>query len=134
MPLDFERLALLGYSYDREAVPGTAWQVTTYWRVLQAGETPLAIFLHLLDADHAVRASWDGFYVAPAGLQQGDLIIHLHELDLPSDLGPGTWRVEVGLYSPQTLHRFPLAIKRAVSVPIERAPYDRALLRPLTVE
>jgi 4-amino-4-deoxy-L-arabinose transferase-like glycosyltransferase len=133
MPLHFERLALLGYSYDREVTPGAAWQVTTYWRVLQADAAPLAIFVHLLDSDHAVRAGWDGFYVATAGLQEGDRIAHLHTLALPTDLAAGTWRVEVGIYSPQTLERFPLWIERGAALS-EQAPYDRALLRSLTVE
>ena len=135
MPLDFQRLALLGYSYDGETgAPGSAWQVTTYWEVLEADAAPLAIFLHLLDGDNAVRASWDGFYVAPAGLQEGDQIIHLHELPLPADLTPGTWRVEAGVYSPQTLERLPLRVGREGPAPFGRAPADRALLRPLTVE
>ena len=140
LPLDFQRLALLGYSYEREAVQaGSEWQVTTYWRVLRQDAGPLALFLHLLDRNSAVRASWDGLYVSPAGLQEGDLLIHLHTLSLPADLAPGAWRVEVGVYSPLTLERLPLHTgtgeaalpERALS---ERAPYDRALLRALTVE
>ncbi len=135
MPLDFQRLALLGYSYEQETVEaGTAWRLTTYWRMLQADPAPLAIFVHLLDGNHAVRASWDGFYVATAGLQEGDVIVHLHTLSLPADLSPGAWRVEAGVYSPQTLERLPLHIGTQALAPPERAPYDRALLRPLTVE
>lgn len=129
MPLNFQRLALLGYRYGPEARPGAEWQVTTYWRVLRADAAPLAVFVHLIDGDQVVRASWDGFQVAAAGLQEGDLIVHLHTLSLPADLAPGTWRVEVGIYSPQTLERLPLYLASA-----ERAPYDRALLRSLTVD
>jgi 4-amino-4-deoxy-L-arabinose transferase-like glycosyltransferase len=144
MPLDYGRLALLGYSYGEEAArAGQEWQVTTYWQVLQADASPLAVFVHVLDGTNAVRASWDGFYIAPAGLQEGDLLIHIHALALPNDLPAGEWRVELGVYSPVTLERLPLyidsgevALGQARTEPAfyERAPYDRALLRPLIVE
>jgi hypothetical protein len=81
-----------------------------------------------------VRASWDGFHVSPANLQEGDLLIHLHMLSLPADLAPGAWRVEVGVYSPLTLERLPLHTGAGEAALSERAPYDRALLRALTVE
>jgi 4-amino-4-deoxy-L-arabinose transferase-like glycosyltransferase len=143
MPLDYGRLALLGYSYGDEARAGEAWQVTTYWRVLQADAAPLAVFVHVLDDANAVRASWDGFHVAPAGLREGDLVIHVHAIALPDDLPAGEWRVELGVYSPVTLERLPLTIDSGEMPPVgasdqraffERAPYDRALLRDLVVK
>lgn len=138
MPLDYGRLVLLGYSYNGEAGAGQEWQVTTYWRVLHADPAPLAVFVHVLDDANTVRASWDGFYIAPAGLQEGDLLIHVHALALPDELPAGEWRVELGVYSPVTLERLPLTLgNREMALgqgSTERAPYDRALLRALTVE
>jgi hypothetical protein len=132
LPLDFGRqLALLGYQYDRSSAKGgEAWRVTTYWRVAAADGSPRAIFLHVLDEANAVWSGWDGLYVAPEALQPGDVFLHHHTLALPVDLPPGTLRVEIGVYAPDTLKRLPLF----TGTGDETAPHDRALLRPLLVE
>lgn len=130
MPLDFQRLALLGYTYEQErAQPGQVWRMTTYWQVREDGADPLALFVHVLDADNQVRAGWDGLYVSQETWQAGDLLIHVHTLTLPSELSAGMQRVEVGVYSPVTQQRLALSVEGQGP-----APYDRALLQPLTVE
>lgn len=132
LPVAFgERLELLGYAYERgPAHAGDTWRVTTYWRVLDAQHSPLAIFFHILDDNNAVRAGWDGLYVAPETWQSGDVVVHVHTLALPADLEPGMQRVEVGVYSPETLQRLSLSTGDGETT----APYDRALLTPLRIE
>ncbi len=129
VPVRFGHLAFLGYAYaqDRASV-GETWQMTTYWRVLTAESSPLAIFCHVLDDANQVRAGWDGLYVSPESWEAGDTFVHQHTLVLPADLLPGSYRIEVGVYSPVTLVRLPLYTGDTT------APYDRALLAPLHVE
>jgi 4-amino-4-deoxy-L-arabinose transferase-like glycosyltransferase len=131
LPLDFgHRLAFLAYAYDRtEARGGETWRITTYWRVLDADSAPLAIFVHVLDDANQVRAGWDGLYVSPESWQEGDILVHLHTLDLPPDMPAGTQRVELGVYSPVTLERLVLFPGDGG----EPVPYNRVLLSPLTV-
>ncbi|MBN1643015.1 MAG: glycosyltransferase family 39 protein [Anaerolineae bacterium] len=127
-PIAFgERLSLLGYRYARDdAAPGETWELTTYWAVTASDPSPLALFLHVLDDQNAVRAGWDGLYVSTESWATGDLFIHRHALALPSDLPSGVLRVEVGVYSPVTLARLPVLPGDG-----SRAPHDRALLAPL---
>jgi hypothetical protein len=132
LPLNFgHRLALLGHAYERDrAAGGEAWQMTTYWRVLDADSAPLTIFIHVLDDTNAVRSGWDGLYVSTESWEAGDVFVHMHTLTLPADLPPGKQRVEVGVYSPVTLDRLALFTGEGETT----APYDRALLPPLAIE
>ena len=124
------RLSFLGYRVDAERVaPGNEWELTTFWRVLDADSGPLAIFVHVLDRDNAVRAGWDGLYVSTDSWQDQDLVIHLHVLTLPADLALDTYRVEIGVYSPQTLQRLSIYTDQAG----QTAPHARVLLAPLVV-
>jgi hypothetical protein len=132
LPVDVgHRLSLLGYAYERGgAEAGTAWQVTTFWRVQDPASRPLAVFVHVLDDANGVRAGWDGLYVSPETWQAGDRFAHVHTLMLPADTPKGVLRVEIGVYSPVTLERLTLY---AADGDIT-APYGRALLRALVIE
>jgi len=77
-----------------------------------------------------VRAGWDGLYVATTHWQRDDIVVHVHQLQVPSDLAPGLHRVELGVYSPRTLERLPLYLGRDAAT----APHARALLAPLRIE
>jgi hypothetical protein len=87
------------------------------------------VFVHVLDDSNQVRAGWDGLYVSPATWQEGDILVHQHTVHL-SDLHPGTYRIEIGAYSPITLERLPIH----TGVGGEVAPYARVLLASLPIE
>jgi hypothetical protein len=130
LPLQFgDRLRFLGYWADRDQVaPGEQWRVVTCWRVSDANSDPLALFVHVLDDANSVRASRDELEVSTAGWQQGDVLIHIHQLAIPGDLS-GTQRVELGVYSPVTMVRLPLYTGSG-----DPAPYNRVLLDSLIVQ
>jgi hypothetical protein len=131
LPTQVGHLDLLGYRYSAEqAAPGEPWTVTTYWRVRQAERDPLSIFVHVLDDGNQVRAGWDGLYVSPETWQEGDTLVHRHTVYLPTDLSPGTYRIEIGIYSPVTLQRLPIHTGYDGGL----APYARVLLAPLPIE
>lgn len=129
--VDFgHRLSLLGYAYDApQGAGGAPWRISTYWRVLSSQSDPLAVFVHVLDDANEVRAGWDGLYVSTESWAEGDVFLHLHTLVLPSELSTGTYRVELGVYSPVTLERLPLSVPGEA----ETAPQGRALLAPLAI-
>jgi hypothetical protein len=128
------RLSFLGYSYSaRNAASGTEWQATTYWQVIEsspdeAGE-PLAIFVHALDDASTVLAGWDGLHAAVTSWQPGDVFVQVHALHLPADVPSGSYRVELGVYSPVSLERLPIYTDQGTAT----APHSRLLLAPLEV-
>jgi hypothetical protein len=132
LPLDFgHRLALLGYTYEQDlAAKGTTWNMTTYWRVSDASSQPLVLFVHLLDQDNQVKAGWDALHVSTQSWIAGDIFAQVHTLQVPPDVPGDTLRVELGVYSPVTLERLFLYTSSGENL----APYNRALLRPLSVQ
>jgi len=135
LPADVgNRLSFLGYSYGRSgAARGAEWQVTTYWQVLEStpdkANEPLALFVHVLDDANGVLSGWDGLHAAVKSWVPGDVYVQIHTLYLPADTPSGTYRVELGVYSPVSLERLPIYTGQGDTT----APHSRLLLAPLQV-
>lgn len=109
-----------GYTLERTAAGLTLY---TYWRVDPSytpsaprpvevlSGTPLSLrfFAHLLNPDGTVRASGDRLDVDPATLRSGDTFVQLFALALPAGTPPADYLLQVGLYTPPTGARVPLA-------------------------
>jgi len=124
LPASFDGyLALVGVEWlEREATPGGRLSLLTVWRVESPPPGPLKVFVHLLDAGGRLRAQHDGLQSPPRGWSPGDLILQKHVLDLPGDLEPGDYTLQVGLY-------------RAPDGPrLSACGTDRLVLTPITVE
>jgi hypothetical protein len=88
---------------------GQPLPLTLYWRAVGPTPADLTVFVHLVDAEGRTVAQADG---PPAGGKQpssdwvaGEIVIDPRTVDLPADLGPGTYRLHVGFYDPATLQR-----------------------------
>jgi 4-amino-4-deoxy-L-arabinose transferase-like glycosyltransferase len=104
------RWVLINYQVrPTEARPGDSIRVLTYWRVTQADDSPLVMFTHLLGLDGRLIAQDDRLDVAPETLHVGDEFVQTHRVVLPGDAPAGTYRVRIGLYSPVTSVRVPVA-------------------------
>jgi 4-amino-4-deoxy-L-arabinose transferase-like glycosyltransferase len=104
------RWTLTGYmTQPPQAQPGDDVRVLTYWRVTRADASPLVMFTHLLEPDGKLVAQEDRLDVAPETLHAGDEFMQTHRVTLPGDAQPGIWRIAVGLYSPVTQVRVPVA-------------------------
>ncbi|MBL7183318.1 MAG: hypothetical protein ISS50_02585, partial [Anaerolineae bacterium] len=126
LPLNFNhQVAFLGYEHISIA-PDGAIELLTYWRVLQAVDPPLAIFVHLLDAHSVVVGSYDGLSVPPTSWEPGDVFIQWHRLSVEATAPAGEYQVELGLYSPATMQRLPIFQEG-------QAVADRLLLSPIRV-
>jgi len=111
-----DRLRLTSYDLAGARIrPGQEMTVTLFWHAVTA-TAPLSadytVFTHLRDAaDHTVAQAdalpLAGFYRTSAW-QVGEILNDTHRLTLPADLKPGTYRIIVGLYDPQTGQRLPL--------------------------
>ncbi|MCB9159710.1 MAG: hypothetical protein H6644_07615 [Caldilineaceae bacterium] len=90
---------------------GDTVQVDTTWQALAPIASDLTAFLHVLDREGRLVAQHDG---APDGFVPTSVwmpVLPLEEtvaVDLPADLDPGTYRLFLGLYDPETLVRVPV--------------------------
>jgi hypothetical protein len=80
--------------------------INTYWRVTDRLQPPVTVFVHLLDQNGHIVAQDDRFGAAARMLEPGDLIVQRHLLQSEAPLPPGTYRIAIGLYNPDTLNRF----------------------------
>lgn len=93
--------ALAGYELAGTTIaPGQTVELVTYWRMEKTVEPPLAVFVHLLDADGAILSQWDGWPVAMSGLETGDIVVLSHPLPVPEGTAACTCTLQLGLYRP----------------------------------
>jgi len=103
LPLDLNGLSLLGWETDRVAVKsGEAIDLFTYWEVAQPIASPLKIFVHVSAPDGKIVAQWDGLDVNVGTLEPHDIFVQRHRIDLPGDLPPGSYRISIGAYHPDS--------------------------------
>ncbi len=126
LPVDFERVELLGYALAGAMSPDDRLVLVTYWRVKQPIDRPLTLFVHLLDAAGVNRAGEDRCDVWHDNLQVGDVFAQVQEVAWNNDLAVGVYQVELGWYDPATMLRLPVRVGG-------QAVADRALLSPVEV-
>lgn len=99
---------LLGVVLDNEAADKLAVQLL--WRPLQATEQYGKVFVHLIDGNERLVAQHDGAPVngayPTAVWQPGTIIQDEHILQLDGDLAAGPYRLEIGIYDPDSLQRW----------------------------
>jgi hypothetical protein len=123
-----ERIALVGYEVEADPdlglVPGAPLTVQLYWearRPLGDYKPVTYVFVHLLDAGGGLVTQHDG---PPAGgrypLQAwipGEVVRDAHPLVLPADMPPGTYRLQVGMYTWPDLDRLPAQDRTGAVLP-----------------
>ena len=81
------------------------------WQAEGASDVPYAVSVQLLDESGALRAQHDGQPGGGAfpttGWVQGEVLADTHQLDLPADLAPGSYRLIVRMYDPATFAVLP---------------------------
>lgn len=124
LPASFEgHVSLVGVDWiEGQGTPGGRLTLVTAWRVESPPSTPLKAFVHLLDANGQLQAQHDGLASPPQGWREGDLILQLHTLALPTDLEAGTYTLQVGVYWAPDGPR------------LSSSGADRLLLSPIEVE
>ena len=85
--------------------------LTLFWRAEGASAVPYAVSVQLLDESGSLRAQHDGQPGAGAfpttGWVQGEVLADTHQLELPADLTPGSYRLIVRMYDPATFAVLP---------------------------
>ncbi len=104
---DLGVIRLIGYDFSTERLaPGATLAVTLYWQAQREMLNDYKAFVHLLDASgrlavgsDAIPANWTR---PTTGWAAGEYVADLHTLVLPSNLPPGPYRLEVGMYDADT--------------------------------
>ncbi|MBM3135544.1 MAG: glycosyltransferase family 39 protein [Chloroflexi bacterium] len=114
-----DALALLGNSVERPAgaglilSPGQAITVTLLWQAKQPVGEDYTVFVHLLDRAGRRWAQHDaqplGNLYPTSRWATGEMVRDSHPLNLPADLPPGRYFLQVGLYRPATGARLPVS-------------------------
>jgi 4-amino-4-deoxy-L-arabinose transferase-like glycosyltransferase len=119
---------LLGYTPLGEGAvrPGAPLELLSYWRLHRQPAGELKMFVHLVDEAGRIVAQDDALDVVLDGLRPGDEVAQLHTLQLPPDLLPGRYALQLGLYDSATLARL------AVAVDADNGA-DRVLLHALEI-
>ncbi|HLH74447.1 MAG TPA: glycosyltransferase family 39 protein [Chloroflexota bacterium] len=105
---------LIGYDLSNPTPqPGDHLRLTLYWRAKgNSGETAYTVFAHALDSRNQIVAQQDhppGNGNDPTtGWVEGEYVTDYYDLALPSNLAPGMYSIEVGMYNPSTGQRLPV--------------------------
>ena len=101
--IDFgHSLELVGADVKPSVKAGNALGVTLYWRVLKdtgGQQLPLSLFVHVLNEQGEFAAGRDLLAFPTAGWRAGDVWIQQIDVPLPPDLKPGSYQLEIGVYS-----------------------------------
>jgi len=100
-----EMVSLEGYEM-RSAPAGQGMVVTLYWRALQSDLSDYFVYVRAVDGAGQIHARADsppvmGFWPT-SRWQAGQLVTDAQVLLRPAESNPGTYRLEVGMYDPQT--------------------------------
>ncbi|HSN76209.1 MAG TPA: glycosyltransferase family 39 protein [Anaerolineae bacterium] len=89
--------------------PGDTLTLALYWQAEQPVQQPFTVFTHLLDTNETVVVGQDNPPCRGAcpttTWQPGEVIRDEYTWRLPETLSAGRYRIQVGLYEPQTLAR-----------------------------
>jgi len=101
---------LLGYAVDpRDVHPGETMHLTLYWQAGFVGDKDYTVFVHVIDQDGRMWAgqdNWPQNGEFPTSLwMAGEFITDTYEIDLPPDIPPGAYQIEVGMYLLETMER-----------------------------
>lgn len=104
VPARFEnRLDLTGYQVEPSALkPGEWVRVWSYWRIVddtRGEQWPVAVFVHMLDAQGQFVAGRDLLAVPTAGWRTGDAWVQSQNFQVPTSAPPGVYPIEIGLYN-----------------------------------
>jgi hypothetical protein len=95
-----------------DPVPGEAWQVDLFWDAVAAPVDDYTVFVHLLDADGQIVAAHDGMpgenRFPTRAWKPGQIVSDGRQLNLPADLVPGSYQINVGMYLLETGERLPV--------------------------
>lgn len=104
-----DQFKLLGFHLDQSSVrPGDTIEVTLYWLALQEMDENYKVFVHLTDQEVTGLFSqsdrWPVYNFSPTTRwEPGEIVWDRHEIEIPLDLEPGSYRLDAGAYLLETM-------------------------------
>lgn len=113
-----DELALTNYAFDRWLLhAGEEFAVTLDWEALALPRKDYVVFVHLILPPEAVWAQRDdrpqGGEGRTSTWQRGQRVQDRFVIELPAEMPPGLYRVEIGLYDPETGERLKVGLSDA---------------------
>lgn len=102
-PFD-ERLKLAGYTIEQAT---DALLITLTWQAMETTPVDYTAFIHLLDSSGKIITQIDrppGGYPT-SDWRAGEIVTDQFLLEIPSDVNPGSYRLQTGFYDPVTIER-----------------------------
>jgi hypothetical protein len=142
IPIPFEAdfgqpplITLHGYDLSaQEAASGDTLTLTLFWRAL-TNEIPAnyTVFIHLVGPDEQIAAQGDGPPVygfrPTTGWRAEEVLVDEHLIPIPAVTPPGTYRLWIGLYDPDSSFR-PPPLFAGVVQPDGRLFLTEIIIRP----
>ena len=106
--------------------------VFLYWQAPQPISRSYKVFVQILNADGRLIAQDDSvpvLWTYPTDAWQGgEIVVDFHSIVLPTDVIPGTYTVQAGMYEEQTMQR--LSVLSSAGVVVD----DKAMLTKITLD
>jgi len=107
---------LVGYEVvNTQAQPGEQIEIVLYWQLRQDVHVDLDVFVHFESDEENGGAIWGQSNGNPACGEYptskwavGEVVNDLHIVTIDPDTPPGTYRISVGMYLPESNHRLPV--------------------------
>jgi hypothetical protein len=108
-----DKVALMGYGLSAADVrPGDILELSLRWQGLAHILRSYSVFVHLVDAEGRMWAQHDGVPLRQlhptTHWVAGEIISDPRELSLPEDLPAGRYRLQAGMYLPETMEHLPV--------------------------
>ena len=108
-----DKAALLGCGLSsRDLQPDGVLDLSLHWQALTHILESYSVFVHLVDAEGRMWAQHDGVPLLDlhptTHWVEGEIISDPRELQLPAEIPSGRYRVQTGMYLPETMERLPV--------------------------
>ncbi|MGB9300288.1 MAG: glycosyltransferase family 39 protein, partial [Anaerolineae bacterium] len=105
-----DKAALLGCGLSsRDLQPGGVLDLSLRWQALTHILQSYSVFVHLVDAEGRMWAQHDGVPLRDlhptTHWVEGEIVSDPRDLVLPVEIAPGRYRVQTGMYLPETMER-----------------------------
>jgi len=119
-------LELKGYQplWSSPLQAGERAEILSYWQVVDPPRQDIKLFVHLINGEGEIVAQHDGLDILMEGLQAGDELVQLHVVELPEDLEPGDYGLQIGAYLTADFSRLKLSNGNADRLLLDKYPVE----------